>query len=100
VLIEHVDKAFQFIGEQERTELFRVDFLDIDERMTAVEMSHEEIADGRNSQRGGKLERIFKVDQVVAVLLNRKGLNGPHMGKTIHREERKSASIKLEEICG
>ena len=88
MLIEHVDKSFEFIGEQDRTELFRVDFLDVDKRMAAVEMSHEKIADGRNSQRSGKIERIFEIDEIVAVFLNRKGLNGPQTGKKIHREER------------
>ena len=88
IITVYVDKSFEFISEQDRTELFRVDFLDVDERMATIEMSHEKIADGRNSQRSGKIERIFEIDQVVAVLLNRKGLNRPQTGKRIHRKER------------
>ena len=76
MVIEQIDESLQLVGKQERTELLAISFLNINQRMLAVEMGDNEVPRRRDAQRLSKVFRIFQVNQRLAFLLNRKYLYG------------------------
>ena len=77
VLVEHVDEVLQLIGKQHTGELFAEGFLDINQRMPAVQVRQDKISHRREAQRAGEVKRVFEKDEGLAVLLHRNGRHRP-----------------------
>jgi hypothetical protein len=76
MMIEQIDKSLQFVAQQERTKLPAISLLNINQGMLAVEMRDNEVPRRRDSQGLSEVFGVLQVNQRLAILLNRKYLDG------------------------
>jgi hypothetical protein len=75
MMIEQIDESLQLVGQEERTKLPAISFLNINQGMLAVEMRDNEVPRWRDSQRLSKIFGILQINQRLAILLNGKYLD-------------------------
>jgi hypothetical protein len=72
VVIQHFDHFLQLVGRQDLADSLRVGFLDVDERMVAVEVREDKICRRRHDERLGEMRRVAQADERLAFLLDGK----------------------------